>query len=172
MAKATKAEELKNAAQARDLLKTLPKQNISSRDIKTGTMIIFRYNAINKTVIYDKTPCNIVLWRTKTHTLCLAFHWAPLGLREKIVEYIYSINKDNIKNNKPLEVDYKSMKPFLRASGSIPIIRLYINSRMSKSAVIVPSESLKIAARYSNEDFSVPSAKKLYAKAVKDKYGK
>lgn len=157
-----------DAAAARKVLKSLPKKKLTNKAIKTGVMLIYKYDAKDKTMIYDKTPCNIVLWRTRTHTLCVALHWAPLGLREAIIDYIYSFNKNNIKNNKDLEISYKQMKPFLRKAGGIPIIRLYINSRMSKYGVIVPSEQMKIAAKYSNEDFSVPSPEKLYKKAVYD----
>lgn len=170
MAKKKKsAKDVKIDAKAAEaIFKSLPRKQIDNKSIRTGTMIIYRYSAKDKTMIYDKTPCNIVLWRTKTHTLCVALHWAPLGLREKIIDYIYSFNKSNITENKPLEITYKQMKPFLKKAGGIPIIRLYINSRMSKHGVIVPSDKMKIASKYSNESFSVPKAEKLYKKAVFD----
>lgn len=157
-----------DAAAAKALLKSLPRKSIKGKAVQTGTMIVFKYTAKDKTMIYDKTPCAIILWRTKTHTLGINLHWAPLGLRERIVQYIHDLNKSNIQNNKPLEITYEQMKPFLKQSGSIPIIRLYINNRMSSHGVIVPTDKMKIASRYSNEDFSVPKAEKLYKKAVID----
>jgi hypothetical protein len=166
--KKTNKEKKLDSVEAMKLLKSLPRKQISGKNIRTGTMVIFKYNAKDKKMIYDKTPCSIILWRTKTHTLGINLHWAPLGLREKIIDYIYKFNQNNIKNNKPLEITYQQMKPFLQMSGFIPIIRKYINSRMSNHGVIVPSDKMKIAARYSNEEFSVPKAEKLYKAAVKN----
>ena len=164
----TKQQTKMDSKAALALFKSLPRKSIKGKALQTGTMVIFKYSAKDKTMIYDKTPCNIVLWRTKSYTLCIALHWAPLGLREKIIDYIYSLNQNNIQNNKPLHITYNQMKPFLAKSGSIPIIRKYINTRMSNHGVIVPSERMKIGVKYSNEDFSIPKAQKLYKTAVKN----
>jgi len=150
------------------LFKSLPRKQISSRNIRPGTMILYKYNAKDKQKSYDNTPCTIILWRTKSHTLGINMHWMPIQLREKLIDVIYAYNKDNIKNNKPLEITYKQLKPHIIQLGALPIVRLYINSRMSNHGVIVPSDKMKIAARYSNENFKAPSAEKLFKKAHKD----
>lgn len=170
--KKTTKEKKIDAKAAMELFKKLPRKSIKNKAVQTGSMIVYKYSAKDKSMIYDKTPCTIILWRTKSHTLGINLHWAPLGLRERIVQFIHDLNKINIQNNKPLEITYNQMKPFLKKSGSIPIIRMYLNSRMSSHGVIVPPEKMKIAARYSNEDFSVPRAEKLYKKAVFDNKSK
>jgi len=165
--KSTKEKKLDSVA-AMKLLKSLPKKQISGKNIRTGTMIIFKYSAKDKQKSYDALPCSMILWRTKSHTLGINFHWMPIQLRERLIDIIYSFNQQNIKNNKPLEITYKQLKPYIIKLGALPIVRLYINSRMSNHGVIVPSDKMKIAVRYSNENFKAPSSTKLFKAAVKN----
>lgn len=151
-----------------DLLKT-KRQLLKNNDFIPGKIMIYNYAAKDITQTYDRTPLVLVLRRNNTHTLCINIHWCPQPLRIVLVKKIISVNRKNIKDNKPLQFDYQQLKPFLKRIGFAPIIRLYINKRISSSGVIVPSDQLMNIARTKTETFTQGkySAEELYYKALK-----
>jgi hypothetical protein len=134
-----------------------------------GNLLFYFYDAKDKEQTYDKTPLVLVLRRSKGYTLGLNFHWLPMPLRILLVKKILSMNKKNIKNNKPLDFNYKDLKPFLKKLGYAPCIRLYITSRISSKGVLIPSSSLMEATKIKSETFTKGkySAEQLYKKALK-----
>ena len=150
-------QKIKDAKNAKKIFKSLPKTKFSPSNFKIGKMILFKYNAKDKSMKYDRLPCIIILNRNKYHTLGINFHWAPLNYRISLIEYILKLNEKNIKNNKPLEVSYDELKKFIKKTKGYPIIRKYINLRISKSGIIVPDNLMLPAVKYSNTDFALPS---------------
>jgi len=130
------------------------KRRLRNRDFVPGNIIFTSYNAKDKSQTFDKTPLMMVLRRNGTHTLGLNFHWAPLSMRINLIKIIVQMNAKNIQNNKPLEFNYKQIRPLLKQLGYAPIIRLYINKRISSVGVVLPPERLMEAARLRTESFT------------------
>ena len=140
-----------------DLMKKLAKSNkvrLTNKHFKPGAIISFGYNAKNQLDTFDKTPLAFILMRGKTHTLAINFHWAPIPMRVVLAKAIIMANKNNIKNKLPLVFDYKKLKPLLRKIGFAPVIRLYINKRITAGGVIIPDEHILNAARLKTETFT------------------
>lgn len=151
----------------KDYLKN--KQLKKKRDsLKPGDFYICHYNAKDKEATYDKTPLNILLKSNKSHILALNLHWAPIPLRVILVKKILQLNSRNIKNNKPLELDYSQIKPFLKRIGFAPVIRLYIRNRVSSNVTLLPASDMMNIARLKSETFTQGkmSAEQLYKKAL------
>lgn len=151
----------------KDLLKTKQKK-LTPKDFEPGNILMYFYDAKDKTQTYDRTPLTFVLRRNKTHTMSLNLHWAPMPLRVVLVKKIISVNKKNIKAGKRMEFDYKALRPFLKKIGFAPVVRLYINKRISKKGVVVPQDQFMNIARTKTETFTQGkvSAEKLYRKAI------
>jgi hypothetical protein len=130
------------------------KKKLSNKDFLTGKILSFGYDAKDKTATWDSTPLVIVLIRGKSHTLAVNLHWAPVPLRIILVKKILMLNKNNIKNKKPLELNYSDIKPFLKKVGFAPIIRLYINKRITSMGIVIPDEHLMNAAKLKSETFT------------------
>ena len=152
----------------KSLLKTGTKQ-LKPKDFLPGSLLMYYYNAADKSQTYDRTPLVMVLRRNKTHTLGINVHWAPVPMRVILVKKIISLNKKNIREGKLMEFDYKTLKPFLKRIGFSPVIRLYINNRISKKGVVVPQDQFMNIARTKTESFTNGkiSAEELYKKAIK-----
>ena len=158
--------------QSIDFLKDLFKNNkktLTSDDFRPGKILSFSYDAKDKSQKYDKTPLVLVLRRNKSHPLAINFHWAPVPMRVMLINIILKTNKGNIKKDRELNFGYKALKPLLKKLGFAPIIRLYINSRISSKGVVVPNSEFMNAAKMKSESFTggKESAEKLYSKAVK-----
>lgn len=137
----------------KDLLKQ--RINLQARyHLKPGNIVLTSYNAKFKEFTYDKTPLVLVLKRGRKYTLGLNFHWLPVTMRMYLVNHILKINKENIKNNKPLDFSYADLKPMLKKLGYAPCIRKYINARMGKQGVVIPPERLTEVARVKTESFT------------------
>lgn len=166
--KVTKQDEIEAAKMFKNLLQTRL-NNFKSDDFRTGTMLFYRYDAKFKENTYDKTPLVIIIRRSRGYVLGINFHWAPVPLRITLLQVILKFNRANIKNNKPFQITYNMMKPLIYKMGMLPIIRLYIFSRISKRGVVVPPEYWLQAARLRSESFSGGySAEYLWKKAVTD----
>jgi hypothetical protein len=142
--------------QSMDLMKKLIKTNktrFTLKHFKPGSILSIGYNAKDKTQTFDSTPLIFVLQRGRSHTLAINFHWAPIPLRIILVKQILKENRNNIKNRLPLQFDYQKLKPFLKKVGFAPIIRLYINKRISSSGVVIPDEHILNAAKLKTETF-------------------
>ena len=122
-----------------------------SKYFKPGQMIFFSYNAKNKKLPFDRNPLIIVLRAGEKYTLGLNFHWTPIKFRKILIDYILKINKQNIKNGKPLKISYSDIKRIIKGFG--PVIRLYINARISKSGAIVEPYLFRKAIELKTEYF-------------------
>jgi hypothetical protein len=146
------------------------KKKLVLKDFTPGRMLTFFYNAKDKTQTFDKTPLVFVLRRNKTHTLGINMHWSPYPLRQTLIKKILTSgkNRSNIKKGLPIVFSYKDLKPFLKRIGFAPIIRLYINNRISSSGVVIPDDEMMTATRIKSETFTQGrvSAEKLYKKAI------
>lgn len=160
--------------ESNDKVKDLLKRRIKLQakyHTQPGNLLFTSYNAKDKTQTYDKTPLVLILRRGSKYTLGLNFHWLPVSKRLFLINHIMKINKRNIKNNKPLEFDYRDLKPMLKSLGYAPCIRLYINSRLGRIGVVVPPDGLGEIARLKAESFTNGrySAAQLYQMAKKRK---
>lgn len=152
-------------------IKKLTKKPIplSGKNIKTGEMVLFTYNAKNKGNPYDKTPMSLILRRDSKYTLGLNFNWLPPKRRKALMGYILRINKRNIKKGLPLEVSYQMLKKPVFKIGS-PAIRLYLNNRISRKGVVVPHTLYEKIVDLRSEHFIGISAEKAWALATKKKF--
>jgi hypothetical protein len=173
MAQNKNEKELSPAASinvVKKLLKQERKQ-LKVADFQPGAILMYRYDAKDKTQTYDKTPLVFVLRRNRKHTLCINFHWAPTPLRVVLVKKILYApgNRKRMRKGEPLVFDYGQLKPFLKRIGFAPIIRKYINRRISRTGVVVPQDQLMNVARTKSETFTEGkvSAEKLYRLALK-----
>lgn len=150
----------------KNLLKT--KMEPRSKILLPGNVCIFRYDAKDKKRKYDATPLCIVLRKSRSYVLGINFHWCPIPMRKMLVKYIFKLNKKNIKENKPLEVNWRMIKPMLGKLGMFPIIRLYIVARISRSGVKIPNQNLDQIISTKSATFIGKDENTLYKQAVKD----
>jgi len=158
--------------QSMELMKKLLKTNkkkLTNKDFQPGKILTFSYDAKDKTQTYDQTPLVFVLLRGKSHTMGINLHWAPIPLRIILVKKILEVNRQNIKLGKPLEFSYSQLKPFLKKVGFAPIIRLYINKRISSMGVVIPDDQIMNAAKMKSETFTKGKvdAETLYKRALR-----
>jgi hypothetical protein len=156
--------------EAAKLFKTLLTTNMTAfkqEHFLEHNMLFFKYDAKDKENTYDKTPLVLILRKTKGYVLGLNLHWTPVNLRLILLKLILKLNKNNIKQNLPLQITYKMLKPILIRLNLGPVIRLYIYNRISRRGIVVPPEYWLIAARIRAESFSGGfSADKLYRMAI------
>ena len=144
------------------------KKRLDKRHFVPGNLLFYKYDAKDKTQVYDKTPLVLILKRGRSHTLGLNFHWAPFQMRINLIKHILGMNEKNIREGKPLEFSYEKLKPMLKSLGYAPLIRLYINKRISRTGVVIPPERLVEVARLRTETLSGGvSAETIYKKIRK-----
>lgn len=151
---------------AYDMMKKLIDKpvKLKRKDFYPGALIMFAYDAQDKTRAYDGRPLCLVLGRAGKHTLGLNFHWMPAKLREKVMDGIMRQNKSNIKKGRPLTINYQTIKGLVAGLG--PVVRLYINSRISPKGVVVPSYQYYKVINLRAEHFIGVSAKAAWATAI------
>lgn len=156
-----------SAAQIRKFLKSLVKLDSSS--FTPGNLLIYRYNAKDKSAMYDKRPMVLVLAATKRHVLGLNFHWIPFSMRIWLVRYILKQNKARIRRGEKIVFGYKKIKPLLKKMGYAPCIRLYIRAqrRISPNGVVLPPERLIEAAQLRMEMFTGVPERELWKRKSK-----
>lgn len=140
-------------AKVQDLLKERVRLN-AKKHFQPGHLIFTSYNAKDKTQTFDKTPLALILKRGTKHTLVLNFHWIPVSMRLNLIRHIMLINKKNIADGRPIEFNYRQLKPMLKSLGYAPCIRLYINARMGRIGVPIPPERLGEVARLKAQSFT------------------
>ena len=145
----------------RQLMKRSKVINIS-RDFKPGNIIFISYDAKYKDRVYDRTPMFMVLRRSRGYTLGLNFHWIPFTMRIWLIQYIIRQNKNNIRQNKAIDFDYKKLKPLLKKLRYAPCVRLYINSRFKRKGAVVPIEHAKEMAEINPVSFTGVPAETIY----------
>ena len=128
-------------SEAFDLVKKFVKKpkTLKPFDFQPGQIIMYSYNAKDKKSPYDATPMAMILGRNKKHTLALNWHWIPPSVRKNLMKIILRRNKQNIKNNKPLDFSYQGLLKLLVKTGA-PALRKYINKRISIKGVVIPHE--------------------------------
>jgi len=143
-------------------VRTILKQNVTNvkKKLQPGRIIMFKYDAKDKTVVYDKTPLVFVLKASKRRMLGLNFHWLPFNKRIEFVRYIMKTNKRNIKNNVPLVFNYNSARAFLKKGKYYPVIRMYIRTRIGSKGVLIPDDNFLHISRTKTGTFSTPSTPK------------
>jgi hypothetical protein len=150
----------------KDLLKKGVKKRTKDTFV-TGNMVAFSYNAKDTESIYDKSPLIITLRQSNGYVLGLNFHWSPKPARKILISYILKLNKLNISKGKPLEITYKMMMPMIIKLRLKYVIRLYIKSRISARAMVIPHEFFMKAVYLPAENFSGGvSTDQLYKRAV------
>ena len=149
MKELTPAESYKKV---KDLIKQ--KSKLSRYDFAAGNLIFTHYSAKDKSNTYDRTPLVLVLRRNSKYTLGLNFHWILPKMRLNLVFHIMQLNRKNIQNGKPLQFNYKQLKPMLKSMGYTPCIRLYINSRFASNGVVIPPERLAEISMLKTETFT------------------
>jgi len=164
MAKMTQAEK-----DAYDVMKKhIDKPSrLKKSDFIPGKMVMFAYNAKDKTAAYDANPLIIVLRRSSKYTLGLNWHWMPPKMREKVLDGIMKQNKQNIKRGLPLTLNYSMVKRLIKGLG--PVVRLYINKRISSKGVVIPSYQYYKIVNLRSEHFIGISAKGAWAQAIANK---
>jgi len=139
-------------------------RRLKGSDFVPGALIMFAYNAKDKNSAYDGRPLCLVLRHSKKYTLGLNWHWMPPKLREKVMDGIMKQNKKNIKKGLPITVNYQMIKRLIRGLG--PVVRLYINKRISPKGVVVPSYQYYKVIHLRGEHFIGISSKTAWAAAV------
>ena len=134
----------------------------------SGKVLMYKYNAKDKTQVYDRTPLTMVLSKSNTYMLGLNLHWCPYAMRKKLIDFFIKINRPRIKQGLEPELNYHQVKPVLARLGFYPVIRLYIRKRMSAGAIVVPTSALYEVIRIKSETFTgkAVSAEQLYKRAV------
>jgi len=139
-------------------------RKLKSKDFYPGALIMYVYDAQDKTQAFDQRPLGLILGHSKKYTLALNFNWCPPKLREKIMDGIMKQNKANIKKNRPLTVNYNTVKALVKGLG--PVVRLYINSRISPKGVVVPSYQYYKVINLRSEHFIGMSANAAWKAAI------
>jgi hypothetical protein len=144
--------------------------------IQGGSFISFTYNALHKDTLlfWDKYPAIIVLKVQGVRMLGLNLHFVPFPIRKLIAEYVIKLNYTNIKNNRPIQLDYQQIKKFLISINAMICIRLYLIRRITSSIKIVKSHKDYIIASTTLKTSMIYgiSSDKIYQLAMGAKYSK
>jgi len=154
--------------EAHIMMKKLLKKpkTLKASDFKPGNMILYTYRPKYKENPYDMSPMCMVLSRSRKYTLGLNMNWCPPKLRKGLMDYIMRKNKTNIRKGLPLELSYDMVKTVIKGLG--PIVRLYINRRISPKGVVVPQNQYYKIIDLRAENFIGISAEKAWNLAVKE----
>ena len=139
------------------------------QNLQVGRVLMFRYKAKQKVGLWDATPFALILNVSRSYVLGINFHWCPIKLRLSLLNWIFKRNKQNIKNNIPLQVTYEDFRRIVKTPAYRPIIRLYIKKRISRNSVLIPYENLEQIAKTKSETFTGVSENKLYKLATNRK---
>lgn len=131
-------DRLKSNKVIKELMKT--KTRLTRAAFEPGSVVMFGYNAKNKNQVYDKTPLVLTIAKSRGYTLGLNLHWLPFSIRLKTVNFILA----DIKNVERLK-DIPALRPCLK---------LYINSRISNTGIIVKESELPTVIRARGETFT------------------
>jgi hypothetical protein len=139
-------------------------QKLKNKDFYPGALIMYVYDAKDQTKTFDQRPLGLILGHSKKYTLALNFNWCPPKLREKIMDGIMKQNKANIKKNRPLTVNYNTVKKLVQGLG--PVVRLYLNNRISPKGIVVPSYQYYKVIHLRSEHFIGMSANAAWRMAI------
>ena len=128
---------------------------------------MFTYRAKFNKNPYDMSPMAMVLGRSSKYSLMWSINWTPPKMREKVLDYIMKKNRRNIDKGKPIEIDYKTIKKIVKGLG--PVIRLYLNNRISPKGVSIPSYQYYKVTNLRAENFIGISADQAWKMALANK---
>lgn len=128
-------------AQNSDRFAVVSKADAFRKYVQPGSLISYKYDALHKSTLqfWDSNPAIIVLAVRGYRMLGLNLHFVPFPMRKLIVEYVLKKNSTNIKLNKPISIDYRTMKSFLYAIKATICIRAYLIRRITSRVTIVKS---------------------------------
>ena len=151
---------------AYDMMKKLIDKptKLKKSDFYPGALIQFVYDAKDKSKAYDGRPLCFVLGRSSKYTLGLNLHWMPRKFREKVMDGVLKQNKANVKKGRKLTLNYKMIKALVKGLG--PVVRLYINKRISPKGVVIPSYQYYKVIDLKSEHFIGISSKAAWAAAI------
>jgi hypothetical protein len=154
---------------ANKMMKDLIRKPIKFKgnDFKPGKILLYTYRAKFDKNPYDMSPMIMVLRRSSKYTLGWSINWTPPKMREKVLDFIMKKNKKNIDKGKDIEIDYATIKKIVKGLG--PVIRLYINKRISPKGVSVPSYQYYKVTNLRAENFMGISSEEAWKMAVKKK---
>ena len=163
MAKQKMTQQEKDAY---DMMKKLIDKPVKLKksDFYPGALIMYAYDAQDKSRAYDGRPLCFVLGRSGKYTLGLNLHWMPKKLREKVMDGVLRRNKANVKKGRRLTLNYRMVKALVKGLG--PVVRLYINKRISPKGVVVPSYQYYKVIDLKSEHFIGISSKAAWAVAI------
>lgn len=125
-----------------------------------GNLLVYKYDAKDKSVVYDRRPMVLILAVSNQYMLGLNFHWIPFAMRMYLVKYIYRHNK----GKGGIDFSYRKLKPMMKKLGYAPCIRLYIRRRMSKKCVPIPLDRIVEVAQLNMAMFTGIPEKTLWNK--------
>jgi len=116
---------------------TVLRKDKALKQIRPGSLMSYHYSPITKDLpFWDKNPTVILLWKTKRHALGINLHFVPVQMRKVILKFLLKINSSNIRNNRPLQANYKDFKGLLKKLNATVCIRKYLIRRIGKQIVI------------------------------------
>lgn len=128
------------------------KTNKTPSSFAPGTLVTFRYNALDATKKFDKSPLCVMLGLArdnKKHAYGINLHWLPEKQRVLLASLVVEMLK---KNNGKLT--YEDIKPLMRKFHNSPILRRYAIRRVSQKVIQMPPEQYLAAADISFPEWS------------------
>lgn len=100
--------------------------NENYRKLKTQKLLIGGINRIAYAGFeHDASPLILTMAYVPTYNVILSYnlHYVPHKIRKQMIEFVIKTNRNRIKNNQPIIVDYHTMKRAIPASSKI--VRMY-----------------------------------------------
>jgi hypothetical protein len=124
---------------------------------KPGTLLNFRYNALDKTKKFDKNPLIVCLGFAKPrgkikankYIYGLNLHWLPQNQRVLLASLVVEML-----NDKKDKLEYNDIKPLLKRFEGSPILRMYVVRRVSSKIIKLPKDVYLRAASIDFADWS------------------
>ena len=143
---------------------------LKKEHLRPGTMLFYSYNPKDQESPYDKTPLVIVIATNSQHMLGINLHWAPVELRKKILKLFLQANRNNIKQQKPLEMTKALSREMYRLCK--PIFRKYIIKRISRRCAVIPHTEMGYVINLRAEHFIGIDSNTAYKLAYRKLKGK
>jgi hypothetical protein len=137
------------------------------RVIQPGSLVLFKYpnpkTPLSILKFFDANPLDIIFRIKGRHMWCINLHYLPRPARLMVMQFIIKLNRNNVKENKRLELDYLLIKSFLKSNGFDKLcVKQYLINRISgltyipykewRSAAYVPSEKFVFDGKYSEDE--------------------
>lgn len=113
------------------------------KNFKPGSLITFKYDALDKTKQFDKNPLVLSLGLSRNnnkHFLGLNVHWMPESKRVLLASLIIEML------NKKKDLVYDDIKPLLKQFEGTPILRRYAIRRVSNKVIQMPQDMYMASA--------------------------